>query len=135
MNIWWKKIRWRGREGEVSLFCNFVKERSEPLDVTGVTAQGKGAPQLRCRGAARGLTPRRASHKPPELLETAGLKSGNTSISRPGPASETLGGNHDKVVKTRKGLTKCIFSIFIIKWQFFTKRIANTPVKIKSKTF
>lgn len=36
-------------------------------------------------------------------------------------------------MKTRESLIKDSFSLFIIKWPFFTKRNANTGVKVKSK--
>lgn len=38
-------------------------------------------------------------------------------------------------MKTHESLIKGSFSIFIIKWPFFTKRNANTGVKVKSKAF
>lgn len=38
-------------------------------------------------------------------------------------------------MKTRESLIKGSFSIFIIKRPFFTKRNANTGVKVKGKAF
>lgn len=95
-----------------------MKGLSQPLDVTGVTEKGNGSAGLWAFPAYVTLWKPRRWRRPCEIWESQHFC--YISLSRLAP--ERLGGNNDKVMKTRKSLIKGSFSIFIIKWQFFTKK-------------
>lgn len=106
------------------LFHNFVKNLSQPLDVTGVTVKGSSSARERCYGA--GGFPR--VNYPTNPRRILGIRAFLIFFIIKTCIREIMWEPRRSPVRA----IKSTFNVFIIKRQIFTKRSAKAGVKVKS---